>query len=120
MGSKRQAHLVEKELRSIWVGDQKLRVKTESDAKTETFDHRTVILRDIPTHVSQRQIIEAFGAECGAIVGIEMPMENVAMSEYVEKRLADSPLNPDNQEKARKFRLAQLAVKESLEMDKQY
>ena len=42
------------------------------------------------------------------------------MSEYVEKRLADSPLNPDNQDKARKFRLAQLAVKESLEMDKQY
>jgi hypothetical protein len=33
-------------------------------------------------------------------------MENVAMSEYVEKRLADSPLNPDNQDKARKFRLA--------------
>lgn len=93
------------------MGDQKLKVKSEKDAKTESFDHRTVIIRDIPTHINQRQILAAFAPEAGAVVGIELPMENVAISDYVEKRAAESPLTPENQDRARKFKLAQLAVK---------
>lgn len=32
-----------------------------------------------------------------------MPMENVAIAEYLEDRKLNSPLNPLTQEKARKF-----------------
>jgi hypothetical protein len=61
--------------------------------------------------------LETFGEENGAIVGIELPMENVAMAEYVEERNITSSLDPVAQEKARKFKLAQIAVKQSLELD---
>lgn len=104
MGSKRQAHLVQKSLRQHWSGDNLLKVKLAADAKSENYDNRTVILHDLPTHMNQTQILEIFGNYTGsAVVGIEMPMENVAIAEYLEDRKLNSPLNPLTQEKARKF-----------------
>jgi hypothetical protein len=117
LGSKRQAHLVNKSLRKLWIGDSLLKIRMQEDVKKEAYDNRTIIIRELPTHLNQRQILETFGEENGAIVGIELPMENVAMAEYVEERNITSSLDPVAQEKARKFKLAQIAVKQSLELD---
>jgi hypothetical protein len=38
--------------------------------------------------------LETFGEDNGAIVSIELPMENVAMAEYVEERNITSSLDP--------------------------
>ena len=72
-----------------------MKVKLAADAKSESVDNRTVILSDLPTHMNQTQILEIFGNYTGAaVVGIEMPMENVAIAEYLEDRNLNSPLNP--------------------------
>jgi hypothetical protein len=74
LGSKRQANLVQKHLRKTWIGDSLLKVKLDADANKEHFDNRTILIRNIPTHMNQRQILETFtGENPGAVVGIELP-----------------------------------------------
>jgi hypothetical protein len=52
MGSKRQAHLVEKTLRKHWFGDSLLKIRLQQDAKREAFDNRTIIIRDLPNDLN--------------------------------------------------------------------
>ena len=54
LGSKRQAHLVNKSMRNIWIGDSLLKIRMQEDVKREAFDNRTIIIRDLPTHLNQR------------------------------------------------------------------
>ena len=117
LGSKRQAHMVNKSLRNMWIGNSLLKVRMQEDVKREAFGNRTIIIMDLPTHLNQRQVLETFGEDSGAVVGIELPMENVAVADFIEDRNINSTLDPVAQEKARKFKLAQVAVKESLKMD---
>ena len=73
LGSKRQANLVQKHLRKTWIGDSLVKVKLDTDANKESFDNRTIIIRNIPTNFNQRQILETFADEnAGAVVGIEL------------------------------------------------
>lgn len=51
-----------------------MKVKLDADANKEHFDNRTILIRNIPTHMNQRQILETFtGENPGAVVGIELP-----------------------------------------------
>lgn len=85
LGSKRQAHLSMRALRKTWFGDQMLKIRMKEDAKKEVFDNRTIMLRDIPTHFTQSQIIETFGGDY-AVVSIELPVEDVNISKVLEER----------------------------------
>lgn len=49
------------------------------DLPRETFDKRTVIIRDVPINLNQREILELFTEEYGAVVGIELPVENIKL-----------------------------------------
>ncbi len=82
LGSKRQAHLVQKHLRKTWIGDSLLKVKLDTDANKELFDNRTILIRNIPTHLNQRQILETFAGEnVGAVVGVELPQERIKVTD---------------------------------------
>jgi len=85
VGSKRQAQLIKQSLRKTWVHDSLLKVKTADDAKTEVFDNRTIVLSGIPKHLRAEQVIEYFGKDAGAVVGLELPQENVRLSELRRK-----------------------------------
>jgi len=117
LGSKRQAHMVGRGLRKHWIGDHLLKVKTVEDAKPERFDNRTVLLRGIPTHWTQRQVIEAFATNDGALVSLELPMENRAMAEYVAERKYSGANSEATKTRDAAFKKAQLAVQQSLELD---
>jgi hypothetical protein len=54
LGSKRQAHLVNRSLRKLWIGDSLLKIRMQEDVKKESFDNRTIIIRELPTHLNQR------------------------------------------------------------------
>jgi hypothetical protein len=42
------------------------------------------LIRNLPTDYNQRQILEMFATEdVGAVVGIELPMENIAVAEHL-------------------------------------
>ena len=86
VGSKRQAQLVKSALRNTWVHDKLLKVKTEEDAKKEVFDNRTVIITGIPKHLRADQVIHHFGKDAGAIVGLELPQENIRLKELRRKQ----------------------------------
>ena len=51
------------------------------------FDNRTVMIRGLPTNWTQRDIIQSFTEEdIGAIVGIELPMENTKVAELLDEK----------------------------------
>lgn len=66
--------MVKTSLRNTWIGDSLIKVRLDADATKEQFDNRTIIIRNIPTHFNQRNILETFAGESvGAVVGIELP-----------------------------------------------
>jgi hypothetical protein len=63
-----------------------LKVRLQEDVKREAFDNRTVLIRDIPTHLTQRELLDMFGTDTGSVVGIELPIENVDLATYIENK----------------------------------
>ena len=63
-------------MRKTWLHDSLLKVKTSDDAKAEAFDNRTILLNGLPKHLRAENILEYFGSDAGAIVGLELPTEN--------------------------------------------
>lgn len=65
--------MISSNLRRTWVHDALLKVRTSEEAKQEAYDNRTVILSGIPKHLRPHTIIEHFGKNAGAVVGLELP-----------------------------------------------
>lgn len=119
VGSKRQAHMVARALRQVWFGDHLLKSKLAGEVSREHFDNRTVLIRGLPGYMTQNDVLETFVKEDdGAVVGLEMPIENIKVAEYLTERqlTGDSTLA---QEKERKFRQAQVTVKQQLDIDQE-
>lgn len=113
VGSKRQAHLVKQNLKKVWIHDCLLKTKTVEDAKTEVFDNRTVIINGLPKHLRADQVIEYFGKNAGAVVGLEMPQQNTRLSELRRKQ-ADREDTVENVERETDRRRAMIAVNDGL------
>ena len=80
-------------------------MKTAEDAKREHFNNRTVVLSNIPRHLSTEGAMEAFGKDAGKIVGIELPKQNVKLKELryaIEEQARDSPQNLHKEEQYRR------------------
>lgn len=93
LGSTRQAKMVKSALRKTWFKDALIKVKTNEDAKAESFDNRTVILHGIPRHLGATKILDTLFGKAGAVVGVELPTENSKLRElraHVESQ-QDSP-----------------------------
>ena len=113
LGSKRQAHLVKTKLRKHWFGDQPLKVKVADDAKREHFDKRTIVLQDIPTNLTQKQILETFVSDY-AVVNLELPVENIALGEYARKKKIEDMSVESSYRREKNFNLAKKAIHQSL------
>lgn len=118
LGSKRQAHMVQKNLRKIWIGDSPVKAKIDSDANKEMYDNRTILIRGIPNHFNSRHILETFGGENGgAVVGIELPTENIKVAESLIEHNLSASDSPIEQQKRSSFKQAQQEVQQSLDLD---
>ena len=120
LGSRSQADLVQKKLKKVWLGDCLLRVKTQSDAKREHFNNRTIIIQNIPKHLTSDRALEVFGKEAGTIVGIELPRQNTKLKNLrfaIEEQDQTSEANVKKQEQ---YQRAKIAVQQSLDVDAEY
>ena len=64
-----------------------MKIKTSSDARQEIFDNRTVIIRGLPSHWNQKDVIESFAElNNGCFVGLELPMENAKAADFVAEK----------------------------------
>ena len=102
LGSKRQAQMVHSSLRKTWLHDSLLKVKTRDDIKQETFGNRTIVIHGIPKYLNSENVLEYFCANInekdrstGAVVGIELPQENVKLRELRHK-IAQQEDQPEN------------------------
>ena len=98
VGSKRQAKMVRSGLRKTWLHDCLIKAKTSEDAKAEAFDNRTVIINGLPRYLRAEQIIEYFGSGQGAVVGIELPMQNTKLAE-LRRKVEDLESRPNTSKK---------------------
>jgi RNA recognition motif-containing protein len=77
---------LKEKFRNFWVEDRKIKLKTSEELGYESFDHRTIIVRNIPTHLKSKQLIEIF-TSFGALVNIELPSKNIAIEEEIKNKL---------------------------------
>ena len=103
-------------LRKTWFGDQMLKIRMKEDAKKEIYDNRTIMLRDIPTHYTQSQIIETFAGD-SAVVSIELPVEDIKIAKVLNERASNAAESNWKLEKEVKHNKAAIAVQESLDRD---
>lgn len=52
-----------------------------ADVRAESFDNRTVVLRNIPAWMKAKDVLNTFMTEFGAVVGVELPSENIKLKE---------------------------------------
>lgn len=76
-------------------------------------------MQNIPKYARSDQLLEFFGKDSGAIVGIELPTENTNLS-LIRKQLEDSPSSQAELEKSAELSEAQTVIEESLRSDPEY
>lgn len=64
-----------KKLKKTWIDDKLIKVRTMKDKHIEHFDNRTVVMKDIPTNIKVRHVLEFFKT-FGVITNIEMPLKD--------------------------------------------
>lgn len=62
----------------MWLEDRKIKLKARDDLQYEVFDHRTIIVRNLPNNYKKKQLVQIF-QDYGALVSIELPMKNQAI-----------------------------------------
>lgn len=48
LGSPQEVKIVKDKFRNLWLEDRKVKLKSKEDLGYEIFDHRTVIVRNLP------------------------------------------------------------------------
>lgn len=81
-----QVKTLKERFNNVWIEDRKIKMKAREELQYENFDHRTVIIRGLPIHYQQNQLIEIF-QPYGAVVGIELPMKNAAVEQELKNKV---------------------------------
>jgi hypothetical protein len=91
LGSAQEVKNVLGRLRNMWLDDKLLKLKTIEDKNNETFDNRTIVLREIPVTYKENTLIDIM-SQFGAVVGIELPMYNKKLQDlsYEKKGEVDA------------------------------
>jgi hypothetical protein len=50
VGSPSQVKNLKEKLRNFWIGDRKVKLKSLEELSYEVFDHRTVVVQNLPNH----------------------------------------------------------------------
>ena len=60
VGNSAQVKILKERFRNVWLEDRKVKLKTRDELGYECFDHRTVIVRNIPIHYQKKSLVQAF------------------------------------------------------------
>ena len=86
LGSPQEVKIVKDKFRNLWLEDRKVKLKSKEDLGYEIFDHRTVIVRNLPVTFKKTELIEIF-SNFGSLVSIELPTKNLAIEEELKKKV---------------------------------
>jgi len=86
VGSPAQVKTVKEKLRSHWVEDKKIKLKTQDELAYETFNNRTIIIQNIPNHYRTSTLTDYF-SRFGAVTGIEMPVKNQLVESEIKHKM---------------------------------
>ena len=76
VGSSKQIKTLKDKLRNYWLEDKKMKLKGKEELKYETFEHRTIVVQNLPVHFKNKQLIEHFSSY-GSLASIELPVKNL-------------------------------------------
>jgi len=110
---------VKRGLRKTWMYDKLLKVKTLKDRQQETFKERTIIIQNLPSHISPEELSDNLST-FGAITSIEAPtIDNYVQAQLEEKGLANDHYSKQRQmKKDQEYRYAQIILAENTQVDK--
>jgi hypothetical protein len=60
VGDPAQVKILKERFRNVWMEDRKVKLKTREELGYECFDHRTVIVRNIPINYQKKNLVKAF------------------------------------------------------------
>ena len=60
VGNPAQVKILKERFRNVWLEDRKIKLKAREDLQYEVYDHRTLIVRNLPTHYQKKQLIDIF------------------------------------------------------------
>jgi hypothetical protein len=60
VGTPAQVKILRERFRNVWLEDKKIKMKSREDLQYEVFDHRTIIVRNLPSHYHQKQLVQIF------------------------------------------------------------
>lgn len=86
LGSPQEVKIVKDKFRNLWLEDRKVKLKSKEDLGYEIFDHRTVIVRNLPITFKKTELIEIF-SNFGSLVSIELPTKNLAIEEELKNKV---------------------------------
>jgi RNA recognition motif-containing protein len=69
---------LKEKFRNLWLEDKKVKLKAREDLGYEVFEHRTIVVRNLPFSFQKRHLVEMF-SQFGALVNIELPVKNLAI-----------------------------------------
>lgn len=112
---------VRRGLRKHWEQDRLIKVKTIKDERTESHSERTIILNNIPSHLTSENLAYAM-SEYGTITSIEAPTVDAYVQSQLEQKglLNDHYAKERQLKKEKEFRYAQVVLNDTLTFDKEF
>jgi len=96
------------------VKDKLLKFRTNYDLRVESFDNRTICVRNIPDSIKEDYLVEAF-SQIGSVVGVELPTYDKELQQLSYKKVELDPYSREREhEKERLFEKAQQTMRERL------
>lgn len=86
LASPSQVKLLRERFRNVWLEDKKLKLKGLEELGYESFNHRTIIVQNIPVHFKKENLVELF-SRYGAVTGVELPTKNATIEEEIKNKL---------------------------------
>lgn len=77
--------MVKDALYNKWIEDKKLKVKTKEDLAYETYNNRTIIVKNIPINYRDQHLIQLF-EDAGTISGLELPLKDISIEEHIKNK----------------------------------
>ena len=84
-GDQKDAEKVKRSLYNVWLEDKKIRVLNQKDVENETYDNRTIVVMNIPSHYKDKKLLKHF-QDFGAITSIELPINNRLIEDYLKNK----------------------------------
>jgi hypothetical protein len=98
-----------------------LKVRSNEDARAEQFDNRTVIIRGLPSHWTQSDILNSFTKlNSGCVIGLELPMQNAEAADLLAERRRSGENTEAVIKQEGQFNRAKATLEQALQLDAEF